>query len=480
MSGYTLNPLLPYKLQHIPDFAFEIKDEEGHVVDIIESFNKVYEALNAKVDKDQGAANRNKVLITDSQGHVALSNQYLMTADERAKLRKITEDKFITVEEREKLAHISNVLIFKDVLMSESQLISISDKTVGDVYYVTSLDAAGKVSYTQYVWTGSRWAVLGTSGEHSALKEGAHIAIDSESKINAHNLIPQYESFDNIPDNETIIQYTGDTKGNKVHGFFYEKDETVIDHDPEIEMHEVVKTVKYTIPKGYNAAIVNEGSNLIPPGIYLNDKTSRTDANFYSTFKNVNSPYDQRTWMNINFFDDVYNKIGEDVYAAWTGTPTGDNYKKVRVYDKSSKRLYLDDGSVYQHVADTVSYITVWPCHKLNSDGSIDSAEYLLYQPGASQCWFWKSQCRYNNGYTHAVTDYINNEQRHYQWKTNYYVDTPYIATEKTYVRTEIPKYEVIVDWVQRDVQPRDSADVSKVEARVDALEDGLKWEIIE
>ena len=228
MGGYRLNPLLRHGFQHEQDFNFEIKDGDGNVIDIVASFDKVREDLSKKVNKEQGAENRNKVLVTDNNGKVALSSNLLMTSAERSKLAKITEDKFITTEERDKLARISNVLIFKNVLPRESDLTNISQKTVGDVYYVTNSEADGSISYKQYVWTGDRWAVLGTSQniKVTELQAADHIRIQDDT-VSAHSFVPQYDSVSKVLPGENQFQYTGPTTpdGKWVQDFFYRKKE---------------------------------------------------------------------------------------------------------------------------------------------------------------------------------------------------------------------------------------------------------------
>lgn len=231
MGGYRLNPLLRHGFQHEQDFNFEIKDGDGNVIDIVASFDKVREDLSKKVNKEQGAENRNKVLVTDNNGKVALSSNLLMTSAERSKLAKITEDKFITTEERDKLARISNVLIFKNVLPRESDLTNISQKTVGDVYYVTNSEADGSISYKQYVWTGDRWAVLGTSQniKVTELQAADHIRIQDDT-VSAHSFVPQYDSVSKVLPHEKIFHYIGETTDKFTHGYFYERGEGVTIH----------------------------------------------------------------------------------------------------------------------------------------------------------------------------------------------------------------------------------------------------------
>lgn len=190
--SYFLNPLLSDDLQREQEMSWivTIGDDE---VDILQTLQSLRDNLNSKVDKDQGFANAEKIFVTDSKGVASLVSGLLMTIQEREKLSSITNDKFITKEEREKLANISGVLFFRDVLYSVSDLDKIGNPAIGDTYYITSTDSEGVVTYTQYVWTGSRWAIIGTSDTAPKYTAGTAVELN-------------FDVINVLYDNKTILR----------------------------------------------------------------------------------------------------------------------------------------------------------------------------------------------------------------------------------------------------------------------------------
>lgn len=249
-----------------------------------------------------------------------------------------------------------------------------------------------------------------------------------------------------------IVQHIGETDDKYVNGYVYKLFTKHVEKEPIEEIVEIITEKTYTIPIGYSAVIYS-GSDLIPAGVYVFDGATRTEANYYSIFKNI-SNNTTINWFNVKYFKEVLDKIGEaGVYSSWASQSDGTGYVKVKKYDPETELLYLENGNIYKRTNNYEGTITVYPCHKLNEDGTLGNDEFILHNPGLSQCWIWKVLCYYNNGYAHFVTDYINNYERNYKWK-NYTTETTETITEKEYKTILIPQYEDITDWWRIDIQP--------------------------
>lgn len=461
MAGYRLNPLLKRGFQKEQDLSFEITDGEGNVIDIAASFNKVQEDLRKKVDKDQGSGNGNKVLVTDSQGKVTLSSTgYLMTSEERTKLRNITTEKFITAEERDKLARISNVLIFRDVLTKESDLLKISGKKVGDVYYVTT-STDGKVSYIQYVWTGDRWAVLGTSQISAAYLPGKHVEIsDPDNVVSAHSFVPQYDSVTKVLPGEDQFQYTGETTadGKWVQDFFYRKKEISKPiYDPQTYHFGVgtnyidVLQDGYQLPKGryYEvseplASEVTAGGALwtLTPGVNNGNDIHYRSASAgtlrvgdkvwtYGDYS-ANTKFLTITeigYTNIGYVKSLKLSNGETIYVSKGGGTNA--FRRLLVSENGDKMYYVAATNSFWFRGDlSQAYIGV-----PRTDTDPDATRPTLYHDGLG--WVPGS----------AIQGKL---------------------TEASDVTVNYVTFAGVYDWVQTDVQPNPSPDLSNYYTRTE------------
>ena len=163
------NPMLPFNFEEKDDIRIFVKDDEGNDIDITEYILTIKDRLDTKVNIVQGTTNANKVVITDANGNITTIDGVVMN-----------------INERNKLASITNPMLLKGVINSYEALFQVESPQVGWCYLV-SFEGEGSNIYREYVYTAdNQWELLGNFNV-SVLPQyfgGTSTNVDNSNRVN--------------------------------------------------------------------------------------------------------------------------------------------------------------------------------------------------------------------------------------------------------------------------------------------------------
>lgn len=158
--AYLQNPLLPDDLQKKENFQILVEDESGQLINITEMVEKIGIKVNSKLD--QNLLPTNAVLITSPEGKIVATTGVVMQQ-----------------AERDKLANLTDSMVFKGIKNSEADLPAVAEN--GWVYFVQAGDA-----FLQYCKTEEGWVNVGavnrSVGRYYDRSDGVKTAVGGLAK----------------------------------------------------------------------------------------------------------------------------------------------------------------------------------------------------------------------------------------------------------------------------------------------------------
>lgn len=418
--AYIINPLLEEMLQLKEDVKFEIVDSDtGEKVDLAASFESLEKSINSKLDSEQGVNRANKVLTTDAKGSVQFSQGLLMSNSERAKLAELDSSRLITQAERDKISKITDVLVLRGVLDSVDKLNSVPKRDIGDCYYITD-QTGDTISYTQYVWSGSDWAILDKSKTPLVYSAGEAVSIindvisiltdnktiriadnrlyvptDTEPTENSDNFVssgavynalraykkasgnflPVTDDLDNYPKIEgEIVKYTGENgKYTKGYNYICKKTETTIENADEDKVYIISGS-----GLEYKAKFDSVFGKELRIGKYCLSQ-------LHYLVNGVEVYYGVWFFENLDYIFGKKNKVIKDRYQIGSLSPIELDCSfryDVSAFSESfyirPKYIYLDEGDIYKPIPDVKSI-------KLQPDVYVTDSGVTIYDSKMEQ-----------------------------------------------------------------------------------------------
>lgn len=323
-------------------------------------------------------------------------------------------------------------------------------------------------------------------------------------------------------ENVQVTDLDGDTTYIK-HGYFYKKTSEEIEEQVPVEVEVQVpiqipvyaenptittNTNTYTLPRSKRWIMVKNGTELIPPGIYVDITANQQDIpgnNNYGRY--YNSSNRELHWLMMGDPDlaesSIENIIGlytnEEIRSVWAGTPNGSYYYHIKSFDLTNKTITLDNGEVYTWRSNSKSPFYVGMYAKLRVspnynqerfDGFGDTEYFVLddnnidynyivttYDLDSAYSWIWRFitrdginigpidqinvEERTNRGITHGTASSTTDETKTVVETLKTY-DVTYIDTGEFETRTEIQYQTQIIStntYIRVNAQPRRQAD---------------------
>ena len=163
------NPMLPFNFEEKDDIRIFLKDDQGNDIDITDYVAALNAKLGDKVNKFQGATNANKVVVTDPSGNITVVDGVVMN-----------------INERNKLASLTNPLLLKGVLNTYEELYQVQSPQVGWCYLVRFAGENDNI-YKEYAYTAEdKWELFGNFNASIIPQYLSGVAVEIDGNLNVN------------------------------------------------------------------------------------------------------------------------------------------------------------------------------------------------------------------------------------------------------------------------------------------------------